>query len=190
MDDNFWAKQAQISSSVEFTLMMPIWKLTKVSWNHFFCTFSVLNSAKNIQKSRILQKSAVEKFCFDFEEKLREGPGLKTALNRKLRIFGHVITREGPHFQAVCLKLRTLASDHVISKVSTNFQTRSLSNKSKQNETKVAKVLWWRIRIQNQIQGNLRKDHENYWKKNFRSEVKLVFDSILTVWRIQHFSVP
>ena len=26
----------------------------------------------------------------------------------------HVITPEGPYFQAVCLKLRTLASDHVI----------------------------------------------------------------------------
>ena len=43
-----------------------------------------------------------------------------------LRIFGHMITWEGPHFQAVCLRLRTLTSDHVTYKTSASSQTRSL----------------------------------------------------------------
>ena len=37
-------------------------------------------------------------------------------ISTKLPTFGHMITCEGPHFQAVCLKLRTLSSDHVIFK--------------------------------------------------------------------------
>ena len=42
-----------------------------------------------------------------------------------------MITREGPHFQAICLKMRTLASDHVTKNESfveilaeSRFQTR------------------------------------------------------------------
>ena len=53
-----------------------------------------------------------------------------------------MITCEGPYFQAVCLKLRTLASDHVTTNSQfcwefglifseRKFQTRSLSNKFK-----------------------------------------------------------
>ena len=47
---------------------------------------------------------------------------------------GHVITRGGPHFQATCANMRTLASDHVtknsqfVENLTENcFQTRSLS---------------------------------------------------------------
>ena len=49
-----------------------------------------------------------------------------------------MITREGPHFQAICLKVRTLASDHVTkilrfveNLVQNCFQTRSLAKTEK-----------------------------------------------------------
>ena len=57
------------------------------------------------------------------------------ALYSGVKLFeGHVITRGGPHFQATCPNMRTLASDHVtknsqfVENLTENcFQTRSLS---------------------------------------------------------------
>ena len=58
-------------------------------------------------------------------------------MSTKLRNFGHVTTREGPHFCLVCLKQRTLASDHVTKKSQQDFRgtgsERNFQGKTHQN---------------------------------------------------------
>ena len=63
---------------------------SKFSWNWLF----VLISKISYERDRVWMR-------------------LWAKISTKLRMSGHMITCEGPYFQAVCWKLRTLASDHV-----------------------------------------------------------------------------